>query len=1454
METGDWIQWRSSGPWSSSGDAVSCAGCRNQSIRKAAIVCSNCGERWHTSCAKLTVAQARALTVWHCAVCLGKGPTLSQTLSANHTTEEGVEKDTTMPSKSRPEDMPAGLAQLRASTKVIRLIPKPARAVVADNLSKRINEAVSSTSPGAWWQLFSFAFRVLRSPGPKESKKCSLATLVKRQAVDEDLPAPLVGPHQRHQNTTQDSNSCENVARRVQAKCADGDIGAALRVLTSNESLAPPTEDVIAMLRRKHPSAPEDEDMPPPPSASDSAPLIVTREQVRQSIISMPTGSAGGMDGIRPIHLRQLTSAETGEAGQRLLTSLTSLTNLVLAGQVPPDARDVLYCASLCAFRKKDGGLRPIAVGSVYRRLPARIAARFAASLLGPELRPVQLGVGTPLGCEAAVHAVRSFANGLCEQTPRVLVKLDVKNAFNTVRRDIVLRCIKERCPEVYAMAHQAYITPTPLLMAGHRIMSSTGVQQGDPLGPIAFALAVNSCARSLKSPLNIWYLDDATIGGSVADVVADLVSISRAIPDLGLQLNAAKCEVTVLGNLGSEQHESAIRDVKIVLPEISETPLTRLQLLGSPLHEAGLPNATDTVFDTISRLCQRVRCLDRHTGLFFLAHHVSAPRLIYLLHSTPLYSASSSLRKIDDLVRTTLADVTNVDISGPAWEQASLPRRHGGLGVRSVESLALPCYVTSLCSTAPLISAITTSNTDDVTSAALRPALEELKLLTSSENFPEGHDASKQRLWDDLVCKTATKRLISTANQVDRARLLAASTPHTADWLQALPASNLGLHLDADTVRVAVALRLGASICEPHDCSQCNRPVDRLGHHGLSCRKSAGRFPRHANLNDVVKRALASAGVPTVLEPQGLDRGDGRRPDGLTLFPYKQGKSLTWDATCVDTFAESAVVNSSLEPGSAAMAAEDRKRQRYAAIAQRYIFIPVAVETTGVLGPAAAAFLTDLGRRITDVTGDRREVAWLRQRVSIAVIRGNAAAILAATYPAQGSRTHPLSHQNSTRVPSDKTEVCEKQEVNAPATVERPSRWAEEQRLPDEQEERRLDEPAPPSHCRVGLRSDPDILAPSTTDTGPRRSRLKSSSSETGDGEPPAGQPRGLTGLMNIGNTCFINSILQCLSNTRALHGYILRKEFSSDINTSTSAMKGVLIKEFAALMCDIWKHAEESNRVLTTALLKSQVHRFAPQFMGCQQQDAQEFLRYLLEGLHEDVNRVTSRPKPITAGIDDSFSARQKPMEAWQRFLSLEYSQFVDLFVGQLKSTLQCTVCGHASATFDPFWDLGLPIPSGTDQVRLQACFELFAKEEVLDGDEKPTCSKCRKRQKCTKSLPIQRFPRILVVHLKRFSTQEGLGGKLNAAVHFPVNGLDLSPYSAGQAPCRYDLYGVANHSGTMDSGHYTAHCKHPHTAEWYEFNDSRVHLVNQRSVNSGEAYVLFFELTGTSPAEPC
>ncbi|XP_018044853.1 PREDICTED: ubiquitin carboxyl-terminal hydrolase 20-like isoform X4 [Atta colombica] len=334
-----------------------------------------------------------------------------------------------------------------------------------------------------------------------------------------------------------------------------------------------------------------------------------------------------------------------------------------------------------------------------------------------------------------------------------------------------------------------------------------------------------------------------------------------------------------------------------------------------------------------------------------------------------------------------------------------------------------------------------------------------------------------------------------------------------------------------------------------------------------------------------------------------------------------------------------------------------------------------------------------------------------------------------------------------------------------------------------------------------------------------------------------------GLNGLRNIGNTCFMNSVIQCLSNTRPLLEYLLNEQYLTDINTTTSSMKGALIKAFSQVIHELWEVG--GDHVVNTTALKSQIQRFAPRFMGYSQQDAQEFLRYLLEGLHEDVNRVTTKLPPIHGDIPDSYTDMQKAVESWKRYIRSEDSTIVDVFVGQLRSSLRCTSCDHVSVTLDPFWDLSLPIPARSGTVKLSQCLEHFTREEVLDGDEKPTCSKCQMRRKCTKSFSIQKFPKILVIHLKRFSPMERFRGKLNVMVDFPLTGLDLSAFAAPRVPgCTYNLYGVANHSGTTYSGHYTAYCKHPYSGEWHEYNDSRVSVVSSRSVVSSEAYVLFYE----------
>ena len=122
---------------------------------------------------------------------------------------------------------------------------------------------------------------------------------------------------------------------------------------------------------------------------------------------------------------------------------------------------------------------------------------------------------------------------------------------------------------------------------------------------------------------------------------------------------------------------------------------------------------------------------------------------------------------------------------------------------------------------------------------------------------------------------------------------------------LHALPITSCGLHLDDEAVRVAVGLRLGAILCEPHKCP-CGSDVDAEGTHGLACRRSSGRTSRHHVINDLIWRSLLRADIPAIKEPAGLLRSDGKRPDGLTQIPWQSGRCMTWDVTVTDTLGSS--------------------------------------------------------------------------------------------------------------------------------------------------------------------------------------------------------------------------------------------------------------------------------------------------------------------------------------------------------------------------------------------------------------------------------------------------------------------------------------------------------------------------------------------------------------------
>ena len=186
-----------------------------------------------------------------------------------------------------------------------------------------------------------------------------------------------------------------------------------------------------------------------------------------------------------------------------------------------------------------------------------------------------------------------------------------------------------------------------------------------------------------------------------------------------------------------------------------------------------------------------------------------------------------------------------------------------------------------------------------------------------------------------------------------------------------------------------------------------------------------------------------------------------------------------------------------------------------------------------------------------------------------------------------------------------------------------------------------------------------------------------------------------GKVGLVNLGNTCFMNSSLQSLSNTVPLTSYFLSDQYKQDINKDNPlGTGGKLCEQYAQLLKEIWSGR---SRYIAPRDFKWKLERFAPQFAGYQQHDSQELLGYLLDGLHEDLNRIKKKPYvEITDSNPQTFEEEIKcAEEAWEKHKSRNDSVIVDWFQGQLKSKLVCPVCGKISITFDPMMYLSLPLP---------------------------------------------------------------------------------------------------------------------------------------------------------------
>jgi len=332
----------------------------------------------------------------------------------------------------------------------------------------------------------------------------------------------------------------------------------------------------------------------------------------------------------------------------------------------------------------------------------------------------------------------------------------------------------------------------------------------------------------------------------------------------------------------------------------------------------------------------------------------------------------------------------------------------------------------------------------------------------------------------------------------------------------------------------------------------------------------------------------------------------------------------------------------------------------------------------------------------------------------------------------------------------------------------------------------------------------------------------------------------KGLSGLANLGNTCFINSCMQVLSHTYELNIFLDEETYKKKIKKTVDS---ILLIEWDNLRKILWsKNCVVSPGKFIKTIQKIAQIKDKDIFTGYSQNDLPEFFLFLIDCFHNSLSReikmtITGTPENNTDNI------AIKCFEMTKNMYSKEYSEIWNLFYGIHVSEITNLKTGkQINITPEPYLVIDLPIPSNNKSPSLIDCFNKYVEGEIMDGDNGYYDEETKQKIDIKKRILFWSFPTILMIDLKRFNSKSQ---KNQIAVTFPIDNLDLSSYVIGykKESYVYDLYGICNHGGSTLGGHYTAYVKNAN-GKWYHYNDQDVSIVNDiNSIITSKAYCLFY-----------
>ena len=825
----------------------------------------------------------------------------------------------------------------------------------------------------------------LQKPGPKSKAKDHKECLKKRLAswksgeIDKLLhEGRVIQSRIGKGRKSEPQNKAKIFAKLVM----EGQINSAMRFLNDDSSggILSLTDDVMQQLREKHPEAQPAKSRVllrgPVQDIPESIYLTINGEMIRDA--ALRTKGSGGASGVDSNGFKRILACKSFKhSSVALCDALATLARNLCTEYVDPSSIEALVASRLIPLDKGGGGVRPIGVGEVVRRVISKSVMKVVKPDVMSASGSLQLCAGQPSGSEAAIHAMRNIFD---EDDTEAILLIDASNAFNSLNRAAALNNIRILCPMVATYAINTYRLPIRLfVLGGQEMKSSEGTTRGDPLSMALYAISLQPLITRLhitSSTKQCWFADDASGAGTAIQLKKWWDTLIEDGPEYGYHPKDDKCWL-----ITKPEKEEIIREIfketEINITTEGKRHLGAVVGSRSYLNEYVNEKVEEWVKEIINladfAITQTQESYAVYT--FGLKH-----RWTYFLRTLP--DIQDLLQPLEEAItQFLLPALVDHKCSPLEREILALPVKKGGIGVTN------PCIEATL----------EYSVSRKVTTLLVEHIQEQIHEPPDDSGVHELKQMARKEKNDTL--NVMAKSVIDSAPPKMKRMIELASEKAASSWLTVVPVSEMDLNLNKRELRDALNLRYDWPFKDNPTRCTCGDlfNID----HAMICKKGGFIIQRHNELRDLEAELLNIVCNDVQIEPalqeingevlnSGSNKSQDARLDVHARGFWERQRSAFFDVRVCHPNAES---YKELTPKQIYRMHENEKKRMYnqrVTDIEQGTFTPLIFTTTGGMGEECKKYHSRLAELIAIKKGEKysKTMAWIRAKISFSIIR----------------------------------------------------------------------------------------------------------------------------------------------------------------------------------------------------------------------------------------------------------------------------------------------------------------------------------------------------------------------------------------------------------------------------------------------------------------------------------